>query len=54
MATTGASVEGRVLDVSKADGVVDLTLKAALLPPPTKGGKAAKDSRADKWKVCHL
>ncbi len=44
----GAAVCGRVLDVSKADGIVDLSLAAALLPPA--GGKK-KEPKGDKWKV---
>lgn len=44
----GAAVSGRVLDVSKADGIVDLSLAAALLPPA--GGKK-KEPKGDKWKV---
>ncbi len=43
----GASVSARILDVSKVDGVVDLSIAPALLPPaPAKAGKkaaAAKD-----------
>lgn len=43
-----------MLDVSKADGVVDLSLAPALLPAtPNGGGKGSKEKepRADKWKV---
>ena len=47
----GAAVTGRVLDVSKGDGVVDLSLKAELLPPARPGKKAAKLPKSDKWKV---
>jgi hypothetical protein len=47
-----APLSARVLDVSKADGVVDLSAAPALLPPATDAGKrATKEPRADKWKV---
>lgn len=54
MLPEGSAVVARVLDVSKADGVVDLSLKPHLLPPPRKSGKPAKPTtqpKADKWKV---
>lgn len=43
-----------MLDVSKADGVVDLSLRPDLLPPPRKPGRPSKPTtelKADKWKV---
>jgi hypothetical protein len=48
-----APLSARVLDVSKADGVVDLSAAPALLPlAGTDAGKRArKEPRADKWKV---
>ena len=47
-----APLSARVLDVSKADGIVDLSAAPALLPPPADAGKRAKkEPRADKWKV---
>ena len=49
-----APLSARVLDVSKADGIVDLSAAPALLPPATDAGKRAKkEPRADKWKVRH-
>lgn len=46
----GAPIQGRVLDVSKKDGIVDLSLKAALTsaaaPRKAKAGKKAAAAAA--------
>lgn len=48
----GAALSARVLDVSKADGVVDLSVAPALLPATSQNGKASKkEPKAEKLKV---
>lgn len=41
-AAEGSAIRGRVLDVSKAEGILDLSLRPELIPaPPAKGKKKA-------------
>jgi len=44
----GTEVVGRILDVSKKDGIVDLTLKAGLVAaaPKSAGASGAKPSKS--------
>ena len=52
-ATPGTRIKGRILDVNKKDGIVDLTLKAPLVAgaPKKATGKAAKAALPE---VTHL
>lgn len=41
-AAVGSAIRGRVLDVSKAEGILDLSLRPELIPaPPLKAKKKA-------------
>lgn len=51
-ATPGTRIKGRILDVNKKDGIVDLTLKAALVAAVSK--KAAKATQPEVTCSCFI